>query len=70
MCIPDGFGCGYTIAISQEREAETIRRWCRRYLRIDRCDEQYSYFHFRRPIPKHNGALQRVAHPGLWSAAK
>src|SRR6266478_3794911 len=46
---------GTQLRLGQEREAETIRRWCRRYLRIDRCDEQYSYFHFRRPIPKHNG---------------
>ena len=55
MCIPVGFRYGTQLRLGQEREGETIRRWCRRYLRIGRCDERYSYFHFRRPIPKHNG---------------
>src|SRR6266436_293091 len=52
---PMASDAGTQLRLGQEREDKTIRRWCRRYLRIGRCDEWYSYFHFRRPIPKHNG---------------
>jgi hypothetical protein len=57
MCIPDGFGCGTQLRLGQEREGETIRRWCRRYLRIGGCDERYSYFDFHQTFGQRPNSL-------------
>jgi hypothetical protein len=67
----DGFVCCTQLRLGQEREAETIRRWCRRHLRIGRCDQRYSYFHFRETDTKAQWTLsQEWRILGLWSAAK
>jgi len=35
----------------------TIRRWCRRHLRIGRCDERYSHFHFHQSFGQRPNSL-------------
>jgi hypothetical protein len=60
-CVPDGFGCDTQLRLGQE-EGKTIRRWCRRYLRIGRCDERYSHSS-RDRYQSTIDALPRVAHP-------
>jgi hypothetical protein len=65
MCIPDGFGCDTQLRLGQEREGETIRRWCRRYLRIGRCDERYLHFHFHQSFGQRPNSLALPRQPAF-----